>query len=226
MTDIIHKNEGHENAGALTHPAFFVSILALKTFQHSCYMTLWHCMTSRGVFCHDRENVQRLTHPKLRKPGDLDCRPTTLTFKVIRDTIKVNVSTKFWVCTSNGSAVRAFKETKAGPIPYSIIEMKVKVLIKYLKSSWPNKLHSFIFTMLSIFTGLYKWNWDWSTVEQGYPLKDTKTFKKVMAVHMFLETHISYILSTRWKIRFILKRPQFIFQIFLFPFWAWLILGP
>ena len=27
-------------------------------------------------------------------------------------------------------------------------------------------------------------------------------------------------------LRYALKRPQFIFQIFLFPFWAWPILGP
>ena len=45
-----------------------------------------------------------------------------MTFKLIRDVIKfeVNASTKFWVCTSNGSAVRALtdRHTQMGPIPY------------------------------------------------------------------------------------------------------------
>ncbi len=35
----------------------------------------------------------------------------TLTFELIRDIIKVNASTKFRVCMSNGSAVRAFTDT-------------------------------------------------------------------------------------------------------------------
>ncbi len=41
------------------------------------------------------------------QPGDLDLWPMTLTFELIRDIVKVNTSTKFRVCMSNGSAVRA-----------------------------------------------------------------------------------------------------------------------
>ncbi len=40
---------------------------------------------------------------------NLDLWPMTLTFELIRD-IKVNASTKYWVCMSNGSAVRVLTD--------------------------------------------------------------------------------------------------------------------
>ncbi len=58
------------------------------------------------------------------QPGDLDLWPMTLTFELIRDIIKVNASTKFRVCMSNGSAMRALTDrqththTQTGPILY------------------------------------------------------------------------------------------------------------
>ena len=48
----------------------------------------------------------------------------TLTFELIRDIIKVNASIKYWVCMSNGSAMRALTDrqtdthTQTGPILY------------------------------------------------------------------------------------------------------------
>ena len=36
----------------------------------------------------------------------------------------------------------------------------------------------------------------------------------------------NYFLPTTFRIRIKIKRPQFIFQIYLFPFWAWPILAP
>ncbi len=48
----------------------------------------------------------------------------TLTFELIQDIVKVNVCTKFWVCTSNGSAVRELTDAhththrQTGPISY------------------------------------------------------------------------------------------------------------
>ncbi len=52
-------------------------------------------------------------------------------------------------------------------------------------------------------------------------------------------SHLFFLFFPTWQVNgsnipvkkkmtenFIIKRPQFIFQIFLFPFWAWLILPP
>ena len=107
---------------ALQRRALFVSILAQKlskdvktpcdvmalcrdvmTLHHmiSYDMTKWTCP---GQPIWKSENY-------VFQPSDLDLSPITLTFKLIRDIVKVNFSIKFWVCTFNGSAGRALIDT-------------------------------------------------------------------------------------------------------------------
>ena len=88
------------------------------------------------------------------QPGDLDLWPMTLIFKLFRDIIKVHASTKFWVCTSDGSGVRAFTVTQAhkhtetqthrqlGPIPYPrpLTQEGMKVYREHLRPIYA--LHS------------------------------------------------------------------------------------
>ncbi len=125
---------------ALPRRALFVSILAQKSskdvmtsWRHDVvpwrYVTSWcHAVTSHDVRCHDK--LALCNSPiwnfgnHVFQPGDLDLWPMTLTFELIWDIIKVNASTKFRVCTSNGSAVRALTDrqththTQTGPILY------------------------------------------------------------------------------------------------------------
>ncbi len=74
-------------------------------------VTSWrHAGTSYDVRCHDK--LALCNSPiwnfgnHVFQPGDLDLWPW-----LIRDIIKVNASTKFRVCMSNGSAVRALTDT-------------------------------------------------------------------------------------------------------------------
>ncbi len=115
---------------ALPRRALFVSILAQnssKDVKTSCrdVMTPYHDITWRHdvvLWCHNvmlwrhmtsgvMKNWPCVIHPAetskitFFQPGDLDLWP--MTFELIRDIVKVNASTKFRVCMSNGSAVRA-----------------------------------------------------------------------------------------------------------------------
>ena len=76
-------------------------------------MTKWNCEPSQPTWKSENNVFQ---------PSDLDIWPMTLTFELIRDIVKVNPSTKFWVCTSNGSARRVLTDKHThrctGPILY------------------------------------------------------------------------------------------------------------
>ena len=66
------------------------------------HVTLWsHGMTSDDVMTEYTKKLRK-SRFSIWWPW-----PLALTFKLIRDIIKVNASTKFWVSTSNGSAVSA-----------------------------------------------------------------------------------------------------------------------
>ena len=94
-----------------------LSVLLSKDVKWSHDATLW-CHTWQS----EPAQVNLSENPKNRvfQPSDLDLWPLTLTFKLIRDIVKVNPSIKFWVRTFNGSARRALTDThtQTGPIPY------------------------------------------------------------------------------------------------------------
>ncbi len=111
----------NENTWALTHPPATCPLC-----QYSCpnvikwcqdimlwrHVTPWrHAVTSHNVLCHNKKalsNLHRTHHKNVLKSRFLKWRPwpMTLTFKLVRDFVKVNISTKFCVRNSNGTAVR------------------------------------------------------------------------------------------------------------------------
>ncbi len=106
------------------------TILIIDSF-YSCYLqelallvcrngVMRHGVTSRDitVWRHMASYVMAVSlhvpsHQKIHvfQHGDLDLWPMTLTFELIRDIIMVHTSTKFWVCTSNSSPMRALTDT-------------------------------------------------------------------------------------------------------------------
>ncbi len=70
--------------------------------------------------------------------GDLDLWPMTLTSELVRDMVKVNPSTKFWVRMFNGSVARALTDrhtdTQTGPILYPRPLMREGIKISLIKS--------------------------------------------------------------------------------------------
>ncbi len=116
----------NENAWALTPPP-----ASCPLCQYFCWKMSWcdvatswrDVVTSRDIVTSWHDVRWRLVMTECTKiwpirnfgnhvfqPGDLDLWPMTLTFELIRDIMKVNVSTTFWVSMSNGSAVRALTD--------------------------------------------------------------------------------------------------------------------
>ena len=93
----------------------------MKTLEHwrppaTCLPCQYSCqqyvMTCREVTWRHRtwQSVPVQANPSenhVFQRSNLDLWPMTLTFQLIRDMVKVNLSTKFWVRMSNGSAGRA-----------------------------------------------------------------------------------------------------------------------
>ncbi len=108
-------------------------------------MTSWrHGVTSHDFLCHDSESTwaiqSEVSKIHVFQHGDLDLWPMTLTFELVQDIIEVHTSTKFWVRTSNRSAVRALTDgqtdgqtnRQTGPILYPRPLTREGIIISFL----------------------------------------------------------------------------------------------
>ncbi len=78
-------------------------------------ITPWHHVMSWHHMTWDSEPEQvNPSENHILQLGDLDLWPMNFTFKLIRDIVKVNPSTKFLVGTSNGSARRVLTNRQGG----------------------------------------------------------------------------------------------------------------
>ncbi len=171
------------------------------------HVTLWrHGMTSDDVFLL-WHNVLRLIYQKLRKSYFSTWWPwtLTLTFKLIRDIIKVNVSAKFCVWTSNDSAVNALTD--------------IQITVGSVKKHWDfgisptwnwdfrNQVGNWNFGFLILnwdfqienthrkFTGFHHiWNWDFgnsSSLKLGFRDSRTRSFRTLKIYSLVTELYFS-----------------------------------
>ena len=138
----------------------------------------WHQMSWQNVSAQSTKILPPKS-PKITFFSTWRPWPMTLTVKLIRDIVKVNPSTKFWVRTSNGLAGRALTDGQTGPILYPPPLTR------------EGKIHLFYVPVITLITHWKKFNITVSWAQEGDSAPKWKrgSTPKILAI---CEKHLLY----------------------------------